>query len=71
MRTRLSHKFAKNFKKIRLKRGLSQETLAEKAGLTPQHVGVIERCEKCPTLDTVQDLSRALGCRVTDLLGGV
>ena len=41
-----------NIKKYRLARGLRQEDLAEKAGVSPNYIGLIERGQKVPALDT-------------------
>jgi transcriptional regulator with XRE-family HTH domain len=46
---------------------LSQEQLAEKADLTRNYIGDIERAEKKITLETLAKLAKALKCRVRDL----
>jgi transcriptional regulator with XRE-family HTH domain len=51
----------------RKKAGLSQEQLAEKADLTRNYIGDIERAEKKITLETLAKLAKALKCRVRDL----
>jgi transcriptional regulator with XRE-family HTH domain len=56
--------------KVRIKRKklhLSQEELAEKADLTRNYIGDIERAEKKITLETLAKLAKALKCRVRDL----
>jgi len=56
--------------KIRAKRTklhLSQEELAEKADLTRNYIGDIERAEKKVTLETLAKIAKALKCRVRDL----
>lgn len=45
----------------RLKAGLSQESLAELAGLHPTYIGQLERGEKNATLESVHRTCRALG----------
>ena len=50
-------------KKVRL----SQEGLAEKADLTRNYIGDIERAEKKVTLETLAKIAKALKCRVRDL----
>ena len=52
----------------RLKAGLSQEQLAEKADLTRNYIGDIERAEKKITLETLAKIAKALKCRVRDLI---
>jgi len=51
----------------RKKARLSQEQLAEKADLTRNYIGDIERAEKKITLETLAKIAKALRCRVRDL----
>jgi transcriptional regulator with XRE-family HTH domain len=51
----------------RKKARLSQEQLAEKANLTRNYIGDIERAEKKITLETLAKIAKALKCRVRDL----
>jgi transcriptional regulator with XRE-family HTH domain len=51
----------------RKKARLSQEQLAEKADLTRNYIGDIERAEKKITVETLAKLAKALKCRVRDL----
>ena len=49
--------------RVRVRRealGWSQAKLAEVAGISPNYVGVVERGEKLPTLDTLDAMARAL-----------
>jgi DNA-binding XRE family transcriptional regulator len=55
----------------RKKARLSQEKLAEKADLTRNYIGDIERAEKKVTLEALAKIARALRCRVRDLLWDV
>jgi len=48
--------------------GLSQAKFAEVAGVTPNYVGVVERGEKLPTLETLEAMARALGVEAGALL---
>lgn len=52
--------FAKRLHQLRVKRGISQEKLAELAGMHRNYVSRLERCEQSPTLDRIFELSRAL-----------
>ena len=45
---------------IRISRNMTQEQLAEKAGISTTHVSVIERGVKTPQLDTFIDICNAL-----------
>ena len=51
---------AQNLRRIRRERGLSQEELADLAGLNRNYVGMIEREENAPTVDALEQLSEAL-----------
>lgn len=51
----------------RKRTGLSQEQLAEKADVTRNYIGEIERGEKRVTLDTLAKVAKALKIRVAEL----
>ena len=57
-----------NLKKGRIRRKLSQESLAAKAGLSVSYISMLERGQRSPPLDTLEQLARALGTRVADLI---
>lgn len=52
---------------LRLARGLTQETLAEKAELHAVYVGEIERGEANASVGSLQKIATALNVRVVDL----
>lgn len=57
--------------KLRLERalrGLSQEQLADLAGLHRTYVGSIERSERNVSLDNIEQLANALGLDVAAML---
>ncbi len=62
--------FAKNLRKIRLEKGLSQEALADLADLHRTYIGSVERGERNISIDNIERLAKALGCQVIDLLRG-
>ena len=51
---------ARNLKRLRMERGLSQEELADLAGLNRNYIGMIERQENAATVDTLEVLAEAL-----------
>ena len=51
---------ARNLKRLRKERGLSQEELADLANLNRNYIGMIERQENAATVDTLEALAKAL-----------
>ena len=51
----------------RIKAGLTQEQLAEKADLARNYIGNIERAEHKVTVETLARIAKALNLRVNDL----
>ena len=60
--------FARNLRLCRRAAGLSQERLAEFAGLDRNYIGKLEREESSPTLETVEALALALQIDVKQLI---
>lgn len=48
--------------------GISQEALADLAGLHRTYVGSIERCERNVSIDNIEKLAIALNTDIADLL---
>ena len=61
-------RFARQLKSERLTRGISQESLAELAGLHRTYVGSVERGERNIAVDNMEALANALGLDIGDLL---
>jgi transcriptional regulator with XRE-family HTH domain len=59
---------ARNLRLFRQASGLSQEQLADLAGLDRNYVGKLEREENSPTVDTLELLALALQVDVETLL---
>jgi transcriptional regulator with XRE-family HTH domain len=55
-----------NLRRIRVKRGLSQERLAYDAGVDRSYVGCLERREENPTVDVLERLAKTLGIRLSE-----
>lgn len=66
---KLTAVFARNLRLCRRNSGLSQERLAEFAGLDRNYIGKLEREENSPTLDTIEALASALQIDVEKLIG--
>ena len=58
--------FGDRVRDLRKKRSLSQEALAEKAGLHRTYIGMIERAEKNITLINVEKIANALETSIKD-----
>lgn len=66
--TDLRGRVGARLKQLRRARRLTQEELAERAGLSYKFVGQVERGKGNPTLTTLAALADALGVRMVDLL---
>jgi transcriptional regulator with XRE-family HTH domain len=64
-------RFGKKVREERLKKGLSQEDLASKAGVHRTYIGMIERGEKNITLVTIKKVAIALDLRINQLLNDI
>jgi transcriptional regulator with XRE-family HTH domain len=62
-------RFGGTLRRFRTSRGLSQEALAERAGLAADYLGFIERGENVPTLIVLLKLARALEVDASELVG--
>lgn len=60
--------FAKNLKARRLERELSQEALAQEAGLDRSYVSLLENEHYSASLDTIEKLAAVLKVESIDLL---
>ena len=67
---RLRGVLARNLRRLRRARGLSQEELAGRAGLNRNYVGMIEREENAATVDVLERLAEVLGVAAPELLDG-
>jgi len=60
-------RFARLFKTERLARGISQEALAELAGLHRTYLGSVERGERNIAVDNMESLANAMGLDMSEL----
>lgn len=61
---------ARNLRQLRSQLKISQETLADEAGLHRTYVGSIERAERNISIDNIEKLARALNCEPGKLFSG-
>jgi len=67
MKKQILLRFGQRVKTERLKQGLSQEELAEKASVHRTYIGMIERAEKNITLTNIEKIALALGIETSKL----
>jgi transcriptional regulator with XRE-family HTH domain len=67
-RSSVGIKFGEALRRFRSDAGLSQEALAERADLSADFVGFIERGDNVPTLTTILQLARALGVQPSTII---
>ncbi len=61
-------RFGEVVRRWREQRGLTQDQLAERAGISDTYVGFIERGDSDPTLTVVLQIAEALNVRPAELL---
>jgi transcriptional regulator with XRE-family HTH domain len=61
-------RFGDALRRLRKERGLSQEALSERAGMTADYLGFIERGDNVPTLTVMLKIAKALDIDAGDLL---
>jgi transcriptional regulator with XRE-family HTH domain len=64
----LSMQIAKNVKRLREKRGLTQEALAAKVDINRVYLARIETAVQAPSLDVLERLAKALKVKAAKLL---
>jgi transcriptional regulator with XRE-family HTH domain len=60
--------FAEALRELRLNKGLSQEELADQAGLHRTYISQIERGIKSPSLRSLEQIARALDVQLSTLI---
>ena len=59
--------FGQRVQELRKKRNLSQEQLADMAGVHRTYIGMVERAEKNITLRNIKKIAKALGVNIKEL----
>lgn len=60
-------RFAQRVRVLREEQGISQEKLAERAGLYRTYIGMVERLERNPSLICIYKIANGLGIDVKEL----
>lgn len=60
--------FGKRLVDLRKATGLSQEAFAFKCGIDRTYIGIIERGEKSPTLNTLNKIANGLNITLSNLM---
>lgn len=61
--------FAVILKQLRVEKGLNQSELAERIGMSPSAINLMEAGQRKPSLSTLQDLADVLGTSIDYLVG--
>jgi transcriptional regulator with XRE-family HTH domain len=61
-------KIGKSVRRLRIERFMSQAELSTVAGISPAHLGRIERNEHDPHLSTIRKIAEALGVDPSELV---
>ena len=61
-------KIGKSVRKLRIEKFMSQAELSKAAGISPAHLGRIERNEHDPHLSTIRKIAKALGVDPSKLI---
>jgi transcriptional regulator with XRE-family HTH domain len=62
--------FAQNMREKRKSLKMTQGDLAEKADLSTNYIGLLERCRKSPSFETMEKIAKALGIDTFELFSG-
>ena len=68
MATAFLKQFGLRIRQLREQQGISQEALADAAGLHRTHISLIERGQRDIRLSTIEKLAKALGAQPQDLM---
>ena len=64
----LSRRIGRNIAILRKRRGLTQEKLAEKTGLSQNFIARLETGSKNPSIDTIEAIANAIGCDIEEIV---
>jgi len=66
----LKEVMATNLRRLRHAKGMTQEELAERAGLSARYIGAIERARVSASVTVLGQVAEALGIEAADLVRG-
>lgn len=66
---KLRSEIAQRVRSLRKAAGKTQESLADQAGVSPEHLSKIETARRLPSVETLLDLAEALGVEPAVILG--
>lgn len=67
----IQQQISKRVRDLRIKRDLTQEQLADLAGVSPNFLNRIENGRETPSFETIESVSKALRVSLTSLLAGI
>jgi transcriptional regulator with XRE-family HTH domain len=67
-RSPVARQFGNAVRELRLRKGMTQQQLADTCGLDISYIGQIERGQRNPTLGVMQGLAFVLGVKMSELL---
>jgi transcriptional regulator with XRE-family HTH domain len=67
MKEPINIRVGNNIRKERLKKNLSQESLAEMANVHRTYIGIVERAERNITLVSLEKIAKALNVNIAEL----
>lgn len=65
---KLTKTICKRIKKYRSDKGLTQEDLAEKVGVSRVYIGYVEQGRNTPSLETLEKIAKSLKVSLSDLV---
>lgn len=67
----IQQQISKRVRDLRIKRDLTQEQLADLAGISPNFLNRIENGKEKPSFETIEGISKALRVSLASLLAGI
>lgn len=61
-------RFGAILKQLREQRGWTRQKLAQRSGITPTYIGILEYGGNIPTLPTILELTEVLGADIGDVM---